>query len=271
MLVRRGHFVCLAGNGEEVLAQLDHDRFDLVLMDVQMPQMDGFEATRQIRRRESDWGQRVPVVAMTAHAMADDRQRCLDAGMDEYVAKPIRGRVLMATIAAALRRVGAAAGRGDKPAGPQAAPIPEASATRHDGPHAPLPPVQGIDWQRTLDELDGNVQVLRILVEATLEEAPRLTAAIHAAIDAQNAEQLRLSAHTLKGSLRYFGETPAFAAADSLERMGQKGDFHTVAVTARRLEEALAPALDSMRQYLLEQVADGSAGNHAPLGSLIKK
>ena len=205
ILTRRGHAVELESNGEEVLARLAKDRFDVVLMDVQMPQMDGFEATRRIRLLQQGQGRHIPVVAMTAHALPDDRDRCLAAGMDDYVAKPIRVRTLMATIASVLGRQ-------------TADPVAPPSSPR--GEPAPAE-IRVVDWNQTLRELEGNTQVLRILIEATLEEAPRLMTAIQTAIDAHDATGLRIAAHTLKGALRYFGDTRAYQEAFDLENLAR--------------------------------------------------
>ncbi|MGH7785848.1 MAG: response regulator, partial [Candidatus Binatia bacterium] len=99
LLEKRGHSVALAVNGVAALDALERERFDLVLMDVQMPGMGGLEATAEIRRRErAASGARVPIIAMTAHAMSGDRERCLGAGMDGYVAKPIQTAALLAAI-----------------------------------------------------------------------------------------------------------------------------------------------------------------------------
>jgi CheY-like chemotaxis protein len=95
LVEKQGHHVTLVHNGREALAALDRERFDVVLMDVQMPEMDGFETTAAIRVRERDTGKRLPIIAMTAHAMQGDRERCLAAGMDSYIAKPIRARELI--------------------------------------------------------------------------------------------------------------------------------------------------------------------------------
>ena len=104
LLGTAGHTAAAVTNGVEVLRTLKTERFDLVLMDVQMPEMDGFEATRAIRLEEEETGRHIPIVAMTAHAMKGDRERCLDAGMDAYVAKPINKdellRVLQEVVAA---------------------------------------------------------------------------------------------------------------------------------------------------------------------------
>jgi len=102
LLEKRGHKVCVAGNGREAVALFDRQAFDVVLMDVQMPEMDGFEATAALRFRENGTGRRVPIIALTAHAMKGDQERCLQAGMDGYVSKPINVEALFAAIGAAL-------------------------------------------------------------------------------------------------------------------------------------------------------------------------
>jgi len=103
VLEKRGYTVVVAGDGRAALAALDlaaldEDKFDLVLMDVQMPEMDGFEATAAIRARERLTGAHLPIIAMTAHALKGDQERCLAAGMDGYISKPIRVQELLATV-----------------------------------------------------------------------------------------------------------------------------------------------------------------------------
>jgi CheY-like chemotaxis protein len=97
MLEKEGHSVTVVANGREAVLAAERQTFDLILMDIQMPEMDGFDATRAIRKQE-DGGKRTPIIALTAHAMAGDKERCLDAGMDGYVTKPIRVLDLMAEI-----------------------------------------------------------------------------------------------------------------------------------------------------------------------------
>ena len=109
LLRARGHGVTLANNGREVLSLLDGQPFDLILMDIQMPEMDGLQATAEVRQRERRTGEHIPIVAMTAHAMEGDRERCLEAGMDEYISKPISVKELLALIAhIGAREVGVA-------------------------------------------------------------------------------------------------------------------------------------------------------------------
>jgi CheY-like chemotaxis protein len=100
LLQKYGHTVAVANNGREAVAWMDPGDFDVILMDVEMPEMDGLEATAIIREKEKGTGRHVPIVAMTAHAMKGDRERCLAAGMDDYVSKPIRAQQLFDTLAA---------------------------------------------------------------------------------------------------------------------------------------------------------------------------
>ena len=102
LLEREGHTVVVAGNGREALAAWESQELDLILMDVQMPVMDGFEAVTAIRAKESQTGEHVPIIALTAHALTGDRERCLEAGMDEYITKPLRAKQLIETIERAI-------------------------------------------------------------------------------------------------------------------------------------------------------------------------
>ena len=103
MLSKHGHEVVTAANGKIALALLEQQAFDLALMDVQMPEMDGLEATAQIRAREQSNGGHLPILALTANAMVGDRERCLQAGMDGYLTKPVQSHVLLAAVAQAVR------------------------------------------------------------------------------------------------------------------------------------------------------------------------
>ena len=103
VLTKRGYHVVVAENGKKAVAAFESEPFDVVLMDVQMPEMDGFEATAVIREKEKETGGHIPIIAMTAHAMKGDRERCLNAGMDEYVSKPIRPQVLVDAIESVVK------------------------------------------------------------------------------------------------------------------------------------------------------------------------
>jgi PAS domain S-box-containing protein len=200
LLKRRGHSVVVANNGKEVLGAMEVQQFDLVIMDVQMPEMDGLEATTAIRAKERQTGTHVPIIAMTAHAMKGDRERCLAAGMDHYISKPIRAKQLYEVI--------------DEVVGSPAS-FPSSN-------ESPPPEGKEPDWNEALSAVRGDRALLEVVVQTVLEEAPRLMEEIRQAIAAGDARALRLAAHTLKGSIRYFGQGPAFHHAYQLEQMGRE-------------------------------------------------
>jgi len=184
LLEKDGHTVTVVDNGQDCLAALEGQAFDVVLMDVQMPEMDGLEATARIRRREQELGTRLPIIAMTAHALQGDRQRCLDAGMDRYIAKPIRAQELFE----ALHELYAARGL--------SAAAPDAVAA---------PPRGVVTWDAALASAGGNHDVLATLVSAAAEEVPKHVAELRQAVAAGDALAVRKTLHTLRTTLRYFG------------------------------------------------------------------
>ncbi|HUT94750.1 MAG TPA: response regulator [Thermoguttaceae bacterium] len=237
LLKRRGHAVVVANNGKEALATLELEKFDLIIMDVQMPEMDGLEATAAIRAREKQTGAHVPIIAMTAHAMKGDRERCLDAGMDRYISKPIRARVLFEVI--------------DEVVG---------SSTPSDAvPEFPLPEGEGVDWNEALGAMKGDRELLDIVVQAALEEVPRLMEEIRQAIAAGDAAALRLAAHTLKGSIRYFGQGPAYQHAYRLEEMGRDGQLEDAGPTLAALEGDMEQLTSLLLDYGQPKDASGDS------------
>jgi len=214
ILEQHGHSVVVAGHGREALTEIERQEFDVVLMDVQMPEMDGIEATRRIREREELSGGRVPIVAITAHALTGDRERCLEAGMDGYIAKPIRADELFRTIESVT---GLAV---------------------------------GLDWEGALAALGGNRKLLDIVSRAALEEAPRLIGELRRSIAEGDAPGLRLAAHSLKGGFRYFGEGDAIGLAWRLEQMGESGDLAGAEDVFSSLEAATGKILPVLEAYL---------------------
>ncbi|HQU46468.1 MAG TPA: response regulator, partial [Pirellulales bacterium] len=213
LLEKWGHQVTVANNGHEAVARAEAGPFDLVLMDVQMPEMDGLEATAIIRRREAATGAHLPIVAMTAHAMVGDRERCLESGMDDYLSKPIRARELLAVIEQVI------AG-GQKPL---------------DGNSEP----GTIDWAAALDRLQGDRELMAELVAVIHQEAPRLLREVREAVERGDAAALKLAAHTLKGSLGNFAAAQAVAAAKRLELMGKQSDLSEAPQALAALEREL--------------------------------
>jgi signal transduction histidine kinase/DNA-binding response OmpR family regulator len=237
VLEKRGHEVTVVNNGREALAALKSQRFDLVLMDVQMPEMDGFEATRNIRENEKDTGQHVPIIAMTAHALKGDRERCLGAGMDDYVAKPIHAKNLFQTMEALITPADAA---------------PNAKAL-------PVDSEADLDWDAALESAEGDRDVLRILVETLLEECPPRVAAIRQAVTDGDAAALKLAAHTLKGAVRYFGENKIFHCSLQLEQMGREGKVDGAERVLGELEEQARMFHQNLAEFL--QKAGTGAGS----------
>ena len=204
LLQRRGHRVSVAGNGREALEQLAAGRFDVVLMDVQMPVMDGFEAVARIRRSEqADGLPHQPVIAMTAHAMKGDRQQCLDAGMDEYLSKPVRSDQLQRTIEHVLDQNR----------------VPPAPAVA-DSPAAPAAPA-ALDAAGLLDSLDGDLTLLGELLAIFRDDTAERLAAARQACVLGDATALARLAHTLKGSIGNFRAADAVATTLELESLGR--------------------------------------------------
>jgi PAS domain S-box-containing protein len=206
MLERAGHTAVVAGNGREALARLEHEPFDLVLMDVQMPELDGLETTTAIRQRERATGAHVPIVAVTAHALKGDAERCLAAGMDDYLAKPLQPRELRA----AIQRV--TSGRSRRGGEDKAA--------------ESAPPAAGpLDPALLLERVGGDRRALASLVRTFRGDAPRKIAEIRRAVDAGDARGLQAAAHALKGAVSNFAARGAAAAAFRLQRMGEAGEM----------------------------------------------
>jgi signal transduction histidine kinase/DNA-binding response OmpR family regulator len=235
LLEKYGNTVVVANNGREALAALKTQQFDFVLMDVQMPDMDGLEATTTLREREKEAGEHIPVIAMTAYAMKGDRERCLAAGMDDYVSKPIHAEALFDTIAAVLGHASDTGQRGK--------PVSEVAESV-------------IDWDAALEAVDGEESLLQTLVEAVLEESPRILEAIRRAVADRDATSLRTAAHTLKGSIRYFRADAAFDAAFRLERMGKDGELSDADQVLRVLEKETARILRLLEAYLHQETVD---------------
>lgn len=223
MLESRGHEVTVVNNGGEAVERFKTGAFDLILMDVQMPEMDGLEATRTIRGLETG-DAHIPIIAMTAHAMRGDREKCLEAGMDEYLSKPIQAQLLYAAVE-----------------GVPAGPAPQAVTTD--------PAV--IDWEQAVKRFGGDEGVISELAELFAAECPGLKSAIREAIDSGNAADLRLHAHTLKGSAGVFLAQPTVHAAQRLEQMGRAGNLDE----AEEGWTALTVELDRLAGALGERVA----------------
>ncbi len=243
LLNKKGHHVTVASNGREALAALERDKFDVILMDVQMPELDGLETTATIRKLEADSGERIPIIAMTAHAMQGDRQRCLDAGMDDYIAKPIRSKVLYETLVQW--------GGGD-----------EATETQDEGNW--MKSSERLDWQTAWETVGGDLELLRELVAAFLEEFPLLEQKLMAAVGASDAENTRIAAHTIKGSMRYFGAKTAYDLAYKLESAAGNGRMADAGELAKALREELAAISPLLRRFIQDSTDVGDFPQRKP-------
>lgn len=246
ILDRNGHSVEMANTGREVIEKWQSESYDVVLMDVQMPEMDGLDATAAIRRLETDSGRRTPIIAMTAHAMRGDQERCLAAGMDGYVSKPIHFQRLFEAIAGVLGPEYIAEGATGgllvevfRDAPGQTEEPQRVEETGESSNTLFLP-------SAALATVGGDEQLLREVIQAYLEEAPRTLAALASALAQQDAPAFRRAAHTIKGSMRYFGVPRGFDLAFSLEKMALEGNLREAAdglASLQALMEQLAPCL----------------------------
>jgi len=211
MLQKIGHQAVIAGTGQEGIRRLETQTFDTVFMDIQMPEMDGLTATAKIRQAEQKSGAHIPIIAMTAHAMKGDRERCLDSGMDSYLAKPITS----AQVADVL----------DKLFGLQ--------DTSGLG--------RAAEWSSAAvrERVNGDERVLRDILEIFLEEYPKFLSQMHRALAEKTPELLQEAAQKLVGELTYLGAIDVATAAQDIEELGRKLDF-----------EGTSHALDTFEKQL---------------------
>jgi PAS domain S-box-containing protein len=222
LLEKRGHLVTAVEDGRAAVEAVAAARpgFDVVLMDLQMPGMSGLEATQVIRAREGESGARLPIVALTAHALDGDRQRCLDAGMDDYLAKPIDVAELVETI----ERFG---GDGPRPTQRANAPAPSGSSE------------QVFDEQAALAHTAGDRRLLAEMVALFRWDAPSYVRRITLALKKRDGDGLRMAAHGLKGALATVGSERGRTLAAELEQMGRAGQLDDAAAAIERLREHL--------------------------------
>ena len=225
MLSKRGHTVVLAGNGREALTAFETDRFDLILMDVQMPELDGFATTVAIRKREETVGGHVPIVALTAHAMKGDQERCLAAGMDAYVAKPLRVEELFATMARLVPV---------QPLIESGTGIPSTLvADKHLEDEV-------FDSAVALARVEDDRELLGKMIQLFLVQSQKLLPEIRAAAERCDGKALERFAHKLKGSMGCFAANRASQAALRLEMMGVLGEFVQTEECLMTLEQEVA-------------------------------
>ncbi len=218
LLNKFGHCVAIANNGREALELYSRERFDLVLMDIQMPEMDGFEATQLLRRQQEESGMRIPIIAMTAHAMQGDRERCLANGMDDYIAKPISRKELADVIARNLL----ALNRHEANTFSNDGNLSESSASS-----APAAALFKLNPERVLARCGGDKQLVAELATMFPLESGKILQNLERARVEKNIFQVRLDAHTLKGMCGVFEATEAAKAALEVEQAAAAGGLAT--------------------------------------------
>ncbi len=251
LLEKHGLSVVVAGNGKEALAALDRQHFDLVLMDVQLPEMDGLTATAAIRRREQATGTRVPIIGLTAHAMRGDRERCLAAGMDGHVTKPIRPRELFRVMEEVLQDSVAAGG----------SPACQAASRRAAcGHEAGQPGDEVFNEPAALARVDGDRQLLRQGIQLFLEGHQQELAEIRKVIAARDSAKLERLAHTLKSHVSFFEARIAWEAAKALETIAREGtpgaDTPGLASRVDESYRALEQALETLVARLRDRIQE---------------
>jgi CheY-like chemotaxis protein len=236
LLTNWGHSVAVADDGQEAVDLWNQQSFDLILMDVQMPVIDGLDATRIIRHREQTTGGHIPIVALTAHALKGDRERCLGVGMDGYISKPVRRYELYQAIKdffphGSSEKNSAAADAGD---------LPE------------------VAWDAALEAVEGHEDVLRGVAQAAIEELPQLVEGLENALQERNAELVSRLAHTIKGTLRMFGGSRAGDLALAIEQSGKSGKLKGVAPLAVQLKQGIDQFCQSLAKFVEPDENQGS-------------
>ena len=217
LLGQRGHEACVVGNGQQALDALATETFDVVLMDVQMPVLDGFRAVHLLRIREQETFWRTPVIAITAHAMAGDRERCLAAGMDDYVSKPVLAENLFSAIERVFGRLksqGLIEAHDDIDS--------HRMQTSADAEIAPW------NMEAALKRFEGNRQFLKELAITYISASPQMMLALESAASDRNPDAISEAAHTIKGSVGNFCANPAFEVAFQLEIACRKGAMSVI-------------------------------------------
>lgn len=222
LLVKRGHDVITVANGIQALSVIDRDSFDVVLMDIQMPEMGGIEATSRIREREREHGGHLRILALTAHVMTGDRERYLAAGMDGYLAKPIDRLALFAAVEEGPDSAGASA--------------------------LPAAGFQAFNRARMIARLGGDEALGREIIQVFLDDAPGRLAAIKLAVHQADARALESAAHALKGALGSLAAEPALEVVRELETIGREGTMTDAMAAWRRLENELSALFAALRE-----------------------
>jgi PAS domain S-box-containing protein len=233
LLEKLGHEVSLAVNGKEALEMLRQKSFDMILMDIQMPVMGGVEATRWIREEEQESGGHIPIIAVTAHAMAGDAEKYLQSGMDGYVSKPIRAGFLRSEI----ERLAKSAGQQEEQVMKEAEKV---------------SPDVALDFPELLGRVENDRELLRDLLLIFKDEFPRHLHSLSEAVESMDSGRVSAAAHTIKGMLLNLAAPHAAAAAAQLERLGRDGKTSAFQESFALLESEAAKLLLFVEVHMTE-------------------
>ena len=227
LLEKHGHDVKLVQNGVEAVEYFRSEEFDLILMDVQMPEMDGLEATREIRNM-SNPNARIPIIAMTAHATDADKQNCLASGIDEYLAKPFRSSEL-------YELIGELTGRPTTKMGTSPQPRRRESL---------------VDWEQAFETVGGDRDLLNDLFRVFLKERESMIFQIESALSKQDYKEIRRTAHSLKGALHHLGAKKAAEVAREIETMGQSESIQNAAERMSILKHMISELTRELTEFV---------------------
>jgi len=263
ILHRAAHQVQVANNGREAVEILASEPFDVVLMDVQMPEMDGLDATRAIREAERQGQPRVPIIAMTAHAMTGDREKCLEAGMDHYVTKPVRAQLLFDAMRSVINfeALVLPAMSSTPSARASNAPTPtkrvsgtgtasEVMPDGQPGPSSHEPLRFCVSWSVAEQTVLGDHELLKEIAVAFLEEADLVQSGLRAAMATGDAVTASRMAHTIKAGFRTFGAQDAHDVAWHCEQAAKQQQLTEVERLMPELDVAIADVCAELRQFL---------------------
>lgn len=274
VLTKYDHKVTVVGDGQQAVDAVSKTAFDVVLMDVQMPEMDGLTAARKIREAEQGTGKHVPIIAMTAHAMKGDREGCLEAGMDEYVPKPIRITNLFEKLSLVLNRTDfqlppaetvvtnhEPADQANQACDETATGSTDSRESFHDAPDPPnaaechsemqsTESVAWIDWDKLYNTIGNNPSLIAELFKAFAEESETLIEQIDKAINDRDPDLLKSSTHTLKGASMAIGATQLSECTLEIEKAAKSNQFENVGVDQERLHQLLRGTLGETNAFL---------------------
>ena len=239
LLEKWGHNVTVAGTGKAAVETWKQGGFDVILMDIQMPEMDGHDATRAIRDFEAGTGQHIPIIAMTAHALKGDEEKCLAVGMDSYISKPIRAPLLYDKLADICDLPPA---DGSSPAEPSPPPSDEEAFESPSDDEV-------VDWDAALEVVGGDRELLGEILEAVVEECPQQFALLEKSIAEQDSGTARRAAHTILGNMRAISANEAMDKAGVVEGLAKDGEFDALPEPVEALRQAKNSVYEAIERF----------------------